>query len=203
LNILNPKTVMAHCVHLSDNDIQMMREKSTPLVHCPSSNLKLGSGIAPIHYYHECGLLIGLGSDGAPCNNTMDLFKEIHLAALLQKPRFGSETMPAEKAFAMATIDGARVLGEEARIGSLEAGKQADIVMVDRSHPSVATVENPYSALVYSCSGRDVLHTMTAGRWTVFNRKCMWGKEARIIERAQSEKRALIRRAKKLIASVQ
>ena len=143
LGLLNSKTVIVHGVHLTNRELLKMIKTNSPLVHCPSSNLKLASGIAPIHLYLKQGLKIGLGADGAPCNNTMDPFMEMRLAALLQKPFFGPEAMPAQAALEMATLGGAAVLGMEKDLGSLEVGKLADVVTVDRSHPSVCTVENP------------------------------------------------------------
>ncbi|MCB0349087.1 MAG: 5'-deoxyadenosine deaminase [Bdellovibrionales bacterium] len=171
LNLLNDKMIIAHGVHVTDEEVEMLVQRKAKIVHCPSSNLKLASGIAPIESYRKRGICVGIGADGAPCNNCLDPFVEIRLAALLQKPLFGSEAMPAMSALEMATIDGARALGKEDEIGSLEVGKLADIVCVDRSHPSVCTVENPYSALVYSCSGRDVAHTFINGKQVVKNFK--------------------------------
>jgi 5-methylthioadenosine/S-adenosylhomocysteine deaminase len=171
LGLLGPKTVIVHGVHLTKRELKRMIATGTKLVHCPSSNLKLASGIAPIFEYRQAGLKMGLGSDGAPCNNTMDPFLEMRLAALLQKPRYGPEAMPAREALYLATKGGAEVLGKADKLGSIETGKHADLVVVDVSHPSVATVENPYSALVYSCSGRDVRHVVVNGRVVVRDRR--------------------------------
>ncbi len=156
MGLINSKAVIAHGIHMSDGELKKMVKKKAGLTHCPSSNLKLASGVAHIEKYREVGLKMGIGSDGAPCNNTMDPFLEMRLAALLQKPIFGPDAFEAQYAFELGTIGGAEVLNRAKDIGSLEAGKLADVVIVDRSHPSVATVKNPYSALVYSCSGRDV-----------------------------------------------
>ena len=146
-----------------------MIKTKTPLVHCPSSNLKLASGIAPTEIYLKKKLTLALGADGAPCNNTMDPFMEMRLTALIQKPIYGSDAMPARKAMEMATLGGAKTMGREKDLGSLEVGKLADVVTIDRSHPSVCTVENPYSAIVYSCSGRDVKNVFIGGRQVVSN----------------------------------
>lgn len=171
IGMLNEKTVIVHGVHLTQAEVKVLAKNKTPLVHCPSSNLKLASGIAPIESYLKSGVSVSLGSDGAPCNNTMDPFYEMRLAALLQKPSFGPEALPAQIAFEMATLNGARALNAQDSIGSLEVGKCADVVTVDKSHPSVSTVEDPYSALVYSCSGRDVKHVFIHGKQVVRNRK--------------------------------
>jgi 5-methylthioadenosine/S-adenosylhomocysteine deaminase len=169
IGTLGKDTVIIHGVHLEESELARMIETDTHLVHCPTANLKLASGFAPIHKYRQAGLVVGIGADGAPCNNTMDPFYEMRLAALIQKPLFGPEALPAQQAFEMATIEGAKVLGKENEIGSLEEGKLADIATIDLTHPSVATVENPYSALVYSCSSRDVTNVFIDGERVVAN----------------------------------
>lgn len=156
LGCLSHKSVLAHGIHLSRSEVGDMVRLECGLTHCPSSNLKLSSGIARIHEYRKRGLKIALGGDGAACNNMMDPFVEMRLAALLQKPLFGPTALPAREAFFLGTVGGARVLNAEDRIGSLQVGKRADIAIVRRNHPSSATVEDPYSALVYASSGRDV-----------------------------------------------
>lgn len=193
--ILNVSTVIAHGVHMSTSEVKKMIKHQTGLAHCPSSNLKLASGFAPIQKYLNMGLdKIGLGSDGAPCNNTMDPFLEMRLAALLQKPLFGSVALSAEKAFDLATYGGAKVLNSQTRIGSLEEGKLADVVTVDRSHPSVATVDNPYSALVYSCSGRDVKDVFINGRAIVKDGEHQIYDRQKVIKNAKEQLRLLLRR---------
>ncbi|MDB2426184.1 amidohydrolase family protein, partial [bacterium] len=113
LNMLNSKTVIVHGIHLNKTEIGYLKKAKSPIVHCPSSNLKLASGIASTHEYLKENLTVSLGSDGAPCNNTMDPFMEMRLAALIQKPIFGSTALPAKKAFAMATINGAKTIGKD------------------------------------------------------------------------------------------
>lgn len=194
LGMLNDRTVIAHGVHLTKSEVKKMARAGTPLVHCPSSNLKLASGIAPIQSYVDEGLKIALGSDGAPCNNSMDAFIEMRLAALLQKPKFGPKAMRGQMALELATLGGARALGAEDRIGSLEAGKLADVITVDRSHPSVATVENPYSAIVYSCSGRDVRDVVINGRLTVRDGRHIFLDEEAVVASAKRARAALMRR---------
>lgn len=192
LGMLNEKTVIVHGVHLSKGEIAKMVKAKAPLVHCPSSNMKLASGFAPTETYLRQKMTIGLGSDGAPCNNTMDPFMEMRLAALIQKPFFGPEAMPAQKALEMATLGGAKVLGRDKDLGSLEEGKLADIVTVDRSHPSVCTVENPYSALVYSCSGRDVKHVFIHGEHIIQDGVHQKWNEAEVITDARNGLRTLL-----------
>lgn len=169
MGCLNARSVIAHGIHLSAKEVRLMAKTGAGLAHCPSSNLKLASGVAPITEYLRQGLKVGLGADGAPCNNSMDAFLEMRLAALLQKPLFGPTALPAEQAFALATVGGAKVLNASERIGSLVIGKEADVAVVSRQHIGVATVSDPYSALVYSCTGRDVRDVWIAGRPIVRN----------------------------------
>jgi 5-methylthioadenosine/S-adenosylhomocysteine deaminase len=169
LGLLSERTVIAHGIHLTAGEITDMVKHKAGLCHCPSSNLKLASGVVRISLYLEKGMKVALGSDGAPCNNSMDPFMEMRLAALLQKPLVGPTALPALQAFELATLGGANVLNVENEIGSLAVGKRADLAIVRRDHPSVATVADPYSALVYSCSGRDVRDVWTDGRAVVRN----------------------------------
>jgi cytosine/adenosine deaminase-related metal-dependent hydrolase len=179
---------------MSEKEQQMMLRAGAPLVHCPASNLKLASGIAPIEEYYRKGLKIGLGCDGAPCNNTMDPFIEARLCALIQKPKFGPTALPATVSFELATLGGARVLGAEDRLGSLEPGKLADVVVVDRSHPSVYTVADPYSALVYSCTGRDVTDVIVNGRVVVRDREHQIFEQSKVLHTARKELQSLLKR---------
>src|ERR1044071_9101151 len=125
---------LAHCVHLSTDEIKTLKTTGTNVVHCPSSNLKLGSGIAPIAKLLEEGISVSLGADGAACNNRLDMFSEMRTAALLLKVLHGPEVLPANRVLRMATLDGARALGLDAEIGSIEIGKRADLstVRLDR-----------------------------------------------------------------------
>lgn len=194
VGLLNERSVIVHGVHLTNSEIKRLFQAGATLVHCPSSNLKLASGIAPIAKYLQHGLKIAIGSDGAPCNNTMDPFLEMRLTALLQKPAFGPEALPARTAFELATLGGARALGRESELGSLEQGKLADLVVVAQDHPSTATVVDPYSALVYSTSGRDVLHVMTNGQWVVRDGKhWRWQKES-TIEKARQARQSIMKK---------
>jgi len=194
LKLLNSRTAVAHGIHLTESELNSMAKTKTPLVHCPSSNMKLASGLAPITKYLKKKIKVGLGSDGAPCNNCMDGFKEMHLAAILQKPVFGPEALPARTAFDLATLGGARVLGVEKELGTLEVGKRADIVTVDRSHPSVYTVDDPFSALVYSCNGRDVRNVVIDGRIVVRERTHQLMDDNRVKYKAKEEKQKLLQR---------
>jgi len=194
LGLLNDKAVIAHGIHLSKSEAKKFVHACAGLAHCPASNMKLASGFAPIPEYLKMGMKIGLGTDGAPCNNTHDGFLEMRFAGLIHKPKFGPRSMPAEEVFRLATLGGAEVIGREKDLGSLEKGKLADIVIVDRSHSSVATVENAYSSLVYSCSGRDVRDVFIHGREVVRARRHVSLEESAVIASARSELQKILRR---------
>ncbi len=166
--IAGPRTVLAHGVQLTAAQMRRAGRVGTRFVHCPSANLKLSSGIARVTKMREAGMVVGLGSDGAPCNNRMDPWTELRQAAILAKAREGdAAALPAEEAFALATIDGARVLGLDDRIGSIEVGKRADLAVVDleglHSEPGGSIV----ARLVYSATASDVRHVLIDGRVVV------------------------------------
>ena len=171
LGITNPNLCVAHCIWLDDNEKQILQDSGTKVLHCPSANLKLGSGIAPIPEYLDRGINVSLGADGAPCNNNLDIFIEMRHAALIQKPINGPQSMPADTVFKMATIEGAKALGLENEIGSLEINKKADITFIKRDQVQSLPFENIYSKLVYSTHSSAVEHLMIDGKWIVVNRQ--------------------------------
>ncbi|MFL6231147.1 MAG: 5'-deoxyadenosine deaminase [Pyrinomonadaceae bacterium] len=164
LGLAAPHVALAHCVHLNEDELQLLARTGAHVLHCPSSNLKLGSGIAPIKEMLARGISVSLGADGAACNNRLDMFTEMRTAALLQKVVHGADALPARRVLRMATIDGARALGLENEIGSLEAGKRADvsIVALDKLH----TTPRPdaVSTLVYAAEAADVQTVLIDGR---------------------------------------
>jgi cytosine/adenosine deaminase-related metal-dependent hydrolase len=155
---------LAHCVHPSDAERLILAERGTHVVHCPSSNLKLGSGIAPIPELLNAGVRVALGADGAPCNNNLDNFLEMRLAALLHKPRAGASAMPAWTVLELATVGGARALGLAGTIGTLEVGKRADLIVVDPRAPHATPAGDPASTLVYAARSSDVRDVLVDGR---------------------------------------
>jgi 5-methylthioadenosine/S-adenosylhomocysteine deaminase len=166
LGILRANTCLAHCIWISENEVALLRERDAKVLHCPTSNLKLGSGIARIPELLSRGISVSLGADGAPCNNTLDMFQEMRLAALIQKPLHGPSVMTAGTVFELATRGGAIALGCDRETGSLEPGKKADMVLLDLGllwNPTDET--NPYSAIVYSGSPENVRYVMIDGRW--------------------------------------
>ena len=152
LGLSGPDTCLAHCVQLSATEMALLAETGTRVLHCPSANMKLGSGIAPVVELLEAGVTVALGADGAPCNNRLDMFTEMRQAGLLQKVRRGAEALPAVEILQMATLEGARALGLEAVCGSLEVGKRADMVVIDPDAPGLFPSTTPAAAIVYSAT---------------------------------------------------
>ena len=163
VKLASPRLCAAHCVWVDDRDQQLLADHDIKVMHCPGSNLKLGSGIAPVPEMRARGITVSLGADGAACNNRLDMFEEMRLAAVLQAMRREPGILPARDVLWMATRAGARTLGLEHDIGSLEAGKKADLIVVDRDRPHLAPGAEPYSTLVYAARGSDVRTTVVDG----------------------------------------
>jgi cytosine/adenosine deaminase-related metal-dependent hydrolase len=195
ISVLQANTCLAHCIWLNEREVHLLRDRKTKVAHCPSSNLKLGSGVARVPELLAKGISVSLGADGAPCNNTLDMFQEMKLAALIQKPTHGPGAMNAQTVFEMATLGGAAALGLEREVGSIEAGKKADIVLLD-----LAQVWNPYgssdiySTIVYSGSPDNVHSVLVDGRWLYRNREYLTLDESTVIVKAQDELRLLLQR---------
>ena len=197
VGISGPRAALAHCVWVDKDGIAALARQRTNVVHCPSSNLKLGSGIAPIPEMLAAGCHVGIGADGAPCNNGLDAFAEMRLAALIQKPRLGPDALPAAQALELATLGGARALGLEAEIGSIEAGKCADLIVLDLGGPHTQPEDaDLISRIVYSARAADVRHVIVDGRIVVRDGVLKTADVAEIRLRANAEARAL--RAKAL-----
>jgi 5-methylthioadenosine/S-adenosylhomocysteine deaminase len=164
LGLLGPNFVAAHGVHLLANEIELLAEYGCHIVHCPSSNLKLASGIAPVAQLLAKGVNVALGTDGAASNNRLDIFAEMRLAALLAKGVTGdASVLPVHQALAMATIHGAKALGLDHKIGSIEVAKLADLTAVRLDDIATAPYYDPISHLVYCCGREHVTHTWVAG----------------------------------------
>jgi 5-methylthioadenosine/S-adenosylhomocysteine deaminase len=186
---------LAHCVHLSNDEIRILKTTNTNVVHCPSSNLKLGSGIAPVAQLLEEGVSVSLGADGAACNNRLDMFTEMRTAALLQKALHGPEVLPASRVLRMATIDGARALGLDAEIGSLEVGKRADVAVVDLNRLHTSPEADVVSSLVYAAGASDVRSVVIDGRLVMRDRELMTVDEADVVADANAQAELLLARA--------
>ena len=195
LGLTGPHVALAHCVHLSDDEIDTLERTRTNVVHCPSSNLKLGSGIAPIAKLLDRGVSVSLGADGAACNNRLDMFTEMRTAALLQKALHGPEVLTANRVLRMATIDGARALGLTGEIGSLEAGKRGDVAIVRLGGLHATPAPEIVSALVYATQATDVDTVVIDGRLVMRDRKLLTVNEADVVARANAEAKELINRA--------
>ena len=201
--VLSPRFVGAHGVWLDREERELMARADAALVHCPGSNLKLGSGLACVRAWKDAGIRCGLGSDGAACNNRLDTFHEMGLAALVSRVRPATglpepcASLGAREVVALATCDGARALGWGDAIGSLEPGKQADVVVIDvgGAHHGPDPERDPYTTLVHSARASDVRLTMVAGR--ILYRQGSWSTldPAAVLAEARAEARGLMRRA--------
>ncbi len=186
LGVLSGRTVAAHCVWMSDADLAILKARNVGVAHCPSSNMKLASGVAPVVKMLALGIAVGLGPDGpAGSNNDFNLFEEMDLAAKLQKvATLDPQALPAAAAFEMATMGGARVLGMEKEIGSLEPGKRADMILVRLDRPNAVPLYDPISQMVYALKAEDVRDVMVNGKPVVRDARILTLNEARILQKA-------------------
>jgi 5-methylthioadenosine/S-adenosylhomocysteine deaminase len=195
VGLASPRLNLAHCVWVNPGERELLASNAVKVTHCPGSNLKLGSGIAPVPDLLSRGVCVSLGSDGAACNNHLDVFGEMRLAATLQAMAQGPGSLPARTAVLMATRNGARALGLEHEIGTVEAGKRADLILIDLSATHLATATDPYSAIVYSARPEDVVLTMVDGEILVRHGHATQLDRAEIAATAREEARQLAARA--------
>lgn len=160
-------TILAHCVHLNTEEMTVLEKTKTRVCHCPGSNLKLASGIADIPELLKRNIHVMLGADGAPCNNRLSIFQEMTLAATLHKVKYGPEAMPAWQVLALATREAAKALRLENDIGTLEVGKKADLVLIQKKSLSMHPGGDPASQIVYGAHPSDVSHVFVDGKWIV------------------------------------
>ena len=181
-----PRTVVKHGVWVDAADIKLLHSHQVAVSHNPESNMKLASGIAPVPEYLAAGVTVGLGTDGAASNNDLDMFEAMRFAALLHKVKTGDpRVLPATTALEMATIYGARALGLEKEIGSLEAGKRADLVVVSTAAARMTPLYNPISHLVYAARGEDVRTVMVNGRVLMRDRRMLTLDEPAVLAEAR------------------
>jgi len=194
--VLSPRFVGAHGVWLDEGEVALMKQADAALVHCPGSNLKLGSGLADVRRWRRAGVRCGLGSDGAACNNRLDTFAEMGLAAGLARAKHRDDPLPARDVVALATCDGAEALGLGAEIGSLETGKRADVAVVDisRAHHAPFADRDPYTTLVHAARADDVRLTMVDGRVLYANGRHATLDPERVVADATRESQALLMR---------
>ncbi|HMN48578.1 MAG TPA: amidohydrolase family protein [Ignavibacteriaceae bacterium] len=200
IGVIDDHSVLAHCIHVNDKETKLLKKNEVRVAHCPSSNLKLGSGIANIPKYLDKGISVSLGADGAPCNNNLSIFNEMRLAALIQKPIHGSTVMDAKTVFKLATIEGAKALHLQNEIGSIEVGKKADLALLDLStnvHSILESDESIYSDIVYSSSSDSVHSVMIEGEWKVLNKKSLLYDQQELNQESKEELKRLLKRSNK------
>jgi cytosine/adenosine deaminase-related metal-dependent hydrolase len=204
LGALTERLVMAHCVWPNEKELDLLAPSGASVCHCPSANLKLASGVARIPAYLERGINVALGADGAPCNNNLDGFHEMRLAALIHKPTFGPKVLPSTTVLRMATMGGAKALGIADEIGSLEPGKLADVVVLwprrIRSAPSAGS--DPISDIVYSRGSQDVRTVLVGGQVVVRDGLLQTGDEEEIMRTAEEQRATILGRARLPIGQV-
>ena len=187
LGLLGPNFIAVHAVHLKPGEIDVLAEHGCHVAHCPSSNLKLASGMAPVAQLVGKGINVGIGTDSAASNNRLDLWEEMRLSALLAKGVANDPSVvPAHKALEMATLAGARALGLEQAVGSLVPGKQADMVAVDLSGPETQPCFDPVSQLVYSAGRQQVRHVWVGGKAIIRDGECLTLDRDEVLHRARA-----------------
>lgn len=197
VGLLGPDVLAAHAVWLSENEMDLIKERNVKLSHNPSSNMKLASGISPVSQLLKKGVCVSLGTDGAASNNSLDLFEEMKTASLLQKVQTLDPTvLNAGEVFKMATSQGASALGLENEIGTIEVGKKADLALVNMKKPSLTPFRNPVSHLVYSARGADVDTVICNGKLLMKDRELQTIDEARVIAMAEEASQDLLSKLK-------
>ena len=194
--LLSNRSCLAHCVHLNKNEMDILQSTETNVSHCPSSNLKLGSGVAPIPTYISRGINVTLGADGAPCNNSLNMFQEMRLASLIQKSAHGPTSMAAKVVFEMATRGGAKALGLEHEVGTIEVGKKADLVLLDlnRLWNPLMQEDRLFSSIVYSAGAENVDSVMIDGKWVYRKKELIGVDEHTLVESGAKELKNLLNR---------
>jgi cytosine/adenosine deaminase-related metal-dependent hydrolase len=195
LGLAETNACLAHCVWPEADEIDVLASGGATVVHCPSCNLKLSSGVAPIADYLDNGVNVALGADGAASNNRLDAWEELRLAGLLARFRNGPNAVGAADLFELATLGGARALGIDADIGSIEAGKYADLVLLDLRRAHTAGTDDVYTNLVYSARATDVRTVLIAGQPVVEDGVLVAFSEAEAVAEAAAQRTLLLARA--------
>ncbi|MEA3464104.1 MAG: amidohydrolase [Patescibacteria group bacterium] len=189
IGFLSDRVIAAHSVWLNENDLEIYKNRGVKVSHCPISNMKLASGIAPLVEMLGHGIAVGLGTDGVASNNALDLFSEMRICALLHKVnKLNPMVMNARKVVKMATVDGAKALGLNNKIGSLEVGKSADIITINLDKPHLIPIYNPYAHLVYCAGAQDVNNVIINGKVVMENREVKTINEEKILKEAEKFK---------------
>jgi cytosine/adenosine deaminase-related metal-dependent hydrolase len=193
LGLLGPHCCIAHCIHLSADERRLLAARGAHVCHCPSSNLKLASGICAVPELIAAGISVAIGADGAPCNNNLDGLHELRLTALLHKHRAGPRALPAPEVVRMATLGGAAALGLAGDIGSLELGKRGDVIAIDITALHTVPTASPWSAIAYAARASDVRHVAVDGTLVVRNATLRNLELPRVRERARDAAKRLFR----------
>ena len=195
LNFLGGDVLAAHCIHLSPGDMKILAKRTVKVAHNPIANLKLASGVAKVRELLDLGISVGLGTDGAASNNSLDMFETMKMASLLQKLRYRDPTaLPSQTALKLATVHGAEALGLEKMVGSLEVGKKADIILVNMKRANLIPLHDLSANLVYSAHGSDVDTAIVNGRIIMANRKVQTVNEDEVLKKASKAARELVDR---------
>jgi cytosine/adenosine deaminase-related metal-dependent hydrolase len=196
VGLVGSNVVFAHGVWLTEKEWPILARKGASVAHCPSSNMKLSSGIAKVPEMMSTGVNVGLGCDGGPSNNSYDMIREMKTASLLQKARtMDPLSMSAETVLEMATLNGAKAVGLQDQVGSIEPGKKADLIIVTMRRPHLIPTFNPVSHIAYAALGADVDTTIVDGKILMENRRLTTLDEDRIIENASERAARLLERA--------
>ncbi|GLB61315.1 5'-deoxyadenosine deaminase [Cytobacillus sp. NCCP-133] len=201
IGLANDRLILAHCVWLDEQEKKIIKERGVKVSHCPGSNLKLASGVAEVPSLLEQQAFVSLGADGAPCNNNLDMFNEMRLAAIIQKPVHGPTAMNAQTVFRMATIGGAKAVGMEDEIGSLEKGKKADLAILNLNdfHVYPSFDIDTISRIVYSATRADVETTIGNGNILMENRKLKTVDKDIVLKEANTSIKRLIKRLETVV----
>ena len=196
IGLLSKNLILVHCIWLNEEEMQEIKESGTKVVHCPSSNLKLASGIAKIPELMDMGIDVGIAADGAPCNDNLDIFMEMRLSSLIQKVRLGATAMNCRKVLYLATMGGAKVMGKEKEIGSIEEGKKADIILLDlnKVHNAPLCHADVESTIVYSAKSEDVSTVIADGKILMEDRKLTTLDEDEIMKNCESSMERLCKK---------
>jgi 5-methylthioadenosine/S-adenosylhomocysteine deaminase len=195
VGLATPRVCAAHCVWTTEAERAILAERDVKVLHCPGSNLKLGSGIAPVVDLRARGICVSLGADGAACNNSLDMFHEMRLAATLQAVQHGPGALTARDVVWMATREGARAIGRPDDLGAIEVGRRADIIVVDPTGLHQQPWLDPYSLLVYACRPTDVSTTVVDGRIVARRGELSWADRREVAAEAAVAARQLAHRA--------
>jgi 5-methylthioadenosine/S-adenosylhomocysteine deaminase len=199
IGLASPRLILAHCVWLNEEERRVIKERGVKVSHCPGSNLKLASGIADVPALLDKGTAVSLGADGAACNNNLDMFNEMRLAAIIQKPACGPTAMRAREVFRMATIGGAEAMGLDQEVGSLEPGKKADLAILDLNdfHTYPSSEVDPISRIVYSATRADVETTIINGKIVMENRIMKTMDKMTVLQESNRSIQRLLKRVSK------